>query len=322
MRANLFGLVAALSMVASSSVVVQAGEAENFGAAVAVNDSNAYSKTETTNIDYDKTVIIPTENETKTTTITPTDNSVNTKESGNAIASNNTLTKTTTITPTDNSVSTKESGNAIASNNTLTKTTTITPTDNSVNTKTEDSFNKDIDIETETETTTVTKESGNSIASGNTQTKTKTTTITPTDNSVNTDNSVENKGSFNTKTETETETEIEESYNTENTVEESYNTENKVEESYNTRTATDDHSVNVTVGDVAVAVASTVLAGAVSSNTIDMKCADLSTGYNDISGSAFQSAAGINAVSQNSGVNSMLQQSVNVQSNMSLNPIK
>jgi hypothetical protein len=46
----------------------------------------------------------------------------------------------------------------------------------------------------------------------------------------------------------------------------------------------------------------------------------MNTGDNSVTGSAFQNAAGITAVSQNTGVNSLLQQSVNVQSNMTLNP--
>jgi|GEM_PF-6745373 len=288
MRAHFITLLAAATLVASSGVAALALDASNggaLGAAVGIDGSTANSTTNNTDI--------------KSTTITPSETTNVSKENGNTVASDNTVTKTstdnTTITKTstDNTTVNKESGNNIASGNSATKTTTVTKTDNSTENK--GSFNtltdnsKNIKTEDSFNKQIETEDSYNKVS--------------------NTKNETENEDSFNTTTKTENKTE----------------TENKG--SFNTISKTvdtaDDHSVNVTVGDVAVAVSSTALSGTVSSNSIRLAPnTGVSTGNNDISGAAFQNAAGITAVSQNTGVNSLLQQSVNVQSNMSLNPTR
>jgi hypothetical protein len=78
-----------------------------------------------------------------------------------------------------------------------------------------------------------------------------------------------------------------------------------------------DNSTNLSAGDVAVAVANSDLEGTVSGNSFDVgRRASLATGANTIDNGAFDSAAGITVVSQNTGVQSMVQQSVNVQANV------
>jgi len=76
------------------------------------------------------------------------------------------------------------------------------------------------------------------------------------------------------------------------------------------------HSINVS--DIHVAVAASVLDGAVSGNTINMSAGtdyDIETGYNCLASGTYTST-GISAVSMNTGVMSQTQQSINVQANI------
>jgi hypothetical protein len=117
------------------------------------------------------------------------------------------------------------------------------------------------------------------------------------------------KDSNNTTTKTDTTNETKDSNNT--------TTTNK--DTGNTNTSNDSHAI--TIGDVAVAVASSTLTGTVSGNTVSVgQSAYISTGYNNIDGNAFQNASGITTVTQNSGVGSLIQPSVNVQSNLTMSP--
>lgn len=80
-----------------------------------------------------------------------------------------------------------------------------------------------------------------------------------------------------------------------------------------------DNSVNVSVSDIKVAVASSVLGGTVTGNSVAItdSAANVTTGDNDIC-TSFGSAAGIVPVAQNTGIGSQIQQSVNVQSNLTM----
>jgi hypothetical protein len=59
----------------------------------------------------------------------------------------------------------------------------------------------------------------------------------------------------------------------------------------------------------------------VTGNTISIgHAANMSTGNNCIDGNSFQGASGINTVTQNSGTGSLIQPSINVQSNLTMSP--
>jgi hypothetical protein len=133
------------------------------------------------------------------------------------------------------------------------------------------------------------------------------------------------KDSNNTSTKTDTTNLTKDSNNT--TTSTKTDTTNSTKDSNNTSTSntdtgnTDSHAVTVSLGDVAVAVASTTLSGSVTGNTMSLgKAAYISTGYNNIDGNAFQGASGITTITQNSGVGSLIQPSVNVQSNLTMSP--
>lgn len=71
-------------------------------------------------------------------------------------------------------------------------------------------------------------------------------------------------------------------------------------------------SFNIEISDIKIAVAQSELSGEVSGNTIDA-VGEIETGNARISDNAFQHATGIVPVAQNTGINSQIQQSVNVQ---------
>lgn len=74
---------------------------------------------------------------------------------------------------------------------------------------------------------------------------------------------------------------------------------------------------SVKVSDVHVSLAASELAGTVSGNTTGAgPHATLVTGGNEVGGSVMRDANGIGVFSQNTGTNSLVQQSVNVQVNM------
>ena len=212
------------------------------------------------------------------------DNTLN----GNTADSNNTTTitptKTVTITPTDNSTDTKTVDVAKDSNNT--KTTTITPTDNSTQTKTVD----------------VTKDSNNTATLSNTKTVdvTKDSNNTATDNSTDTKTVSVTKDSNNTKTVDVTK----DSNNTDT------KTVNVTKDSNNT-----DSSIHRT------AVAKSDLSATVSGNNVTMGDGDYAyTTTNSVDNGSFTSSAGITTSAQNSGHNSLIQQTYTIQSNLNNAP--
>lgn len=72
--------------------------------------------------------------------------------------------------------------------------------------------------------------------------------------------------------------------------------------------------VEVEVGNVTIEVATSVLEGAVSTNILTPAAAPLTTGNNEISGASVN-ATGITVLSQNTGIQSQVQQAVTVQYN-------
>jgi hypothetical protein len=85
---------------------------------------------------------------------------------------------------------------------------------------------------------------------------------------------------------------------------------------YDFNNDTSNHSINVS--DIHIAVAASVLGGAVTGNTINMSAGtdyDIETGYNCLASGTYTSN-GISAVSMNTGVMSQTQQSINVQANI------
>jgi hypothetical protein len=141
--------------------------------------------------------------------------------------------------------------------------------------------------------------------SNNTTTKTDTTNVTKDSNNTTT---------ANTTTNTDT-------GNTTNSYKDTGNTTTSYKDTGNTNTTTSNTNSGNTIGDIAVAVASTTLTGTVSGNAATLGASSImTTGYNNIDGNAFQNASGITSVTQNSGVNSLIQSPINVQSNMSLTP--
>ncbi|KAB7624391.1 hypothetical protein [Alkalilimnicola sp. S0819] len=112
------------------------------------------------------------------------------------------------------------------------------------------------------------------------------------------------------------------------TVADSGNTDNSINDSLNTDIA---DSGNLTVRDsgntsdslnteldVDAVVAVSTLAGTVTGNTSNTADNSTLTASNSVSGDAFAGAAGVTQFSQNSGANSLAQQSVTVQANMRL----
>lgn len=171
--------------------------------------------------------------------------------------------------------------------------------------------NATVDMQsTENKSTTVNAPDG----SYNTKTENVAVTKSETEDSNNTLNVNKQSDFQNDKSKTVTVTD------TKNEVEKSYNTVTKtdVEDSYNTSTSSINDSVNIS--NVNIAVSSSILSGEVSGNYQNLDCKNtLSTGNNRIENS-FGSAAGITAAAQNTGINSLVQQSVNVQSNLTMGP--
>ena len=88
---------------------------------------------------------------------------------------------------------------------------------------------------------------------------------------------------------------------------------NTATDSFNTDSSTDN---SIEIGDVAVSA--TVLVGSVSSGTVTLDNAAMSTSHNEISGGALANTAGITSVAQNGGINGQIQQGISVQSNLTL----
>ncbi|GAB7026743.1 hypothetical protein [Geotalea toluenoxydans] len=92
-----------------------------------------------------------------------------------------------------------------------------------------------------------------------------------------------------------------------------YNGDAYAQENFNN--TTNSNNQTLTVGDVDVEIASSVLNGTVSSNVAPTDAEDVPlTGYNEINDS-LESPSGITVLSQNTGFSSLVQQSVNVQVN-------
>ncbi|ACM20144.1 hypothetical protein Geob_1786 [Geotalea daltonii FRC-32] len=94
-----------------------------------------------------------------------------------------------------------------------------------------------------------------------------------------------------------------------------YNGDAYAQENFNNTTNSNNQTTTLTVGDVDVEIASSVLNGTVSSNVAPTDAEDVPlTGYNEINDS-LESPSGITVLSQNTGFSSLVQQSVNVQVN-------
>ena len=184
--------------------------------------------------------------------------------------------------------------------------------------KTSDSFNKTIDKDTKV---TVTKNDNDTKTTKDSFNKDTKVTVTKNDNDTA-------KDSFNKKvTINDNDTKNKDSYNTK--TKDSYNT--KTKDSYNTTKKHDNHSTNdsfntsdsfnhdssINVKDVRVAIATSVLNGAVSGNSVKMgqKKYDY-TAKNSIDDGSFSNVKGISTAAQNSGQNSLIQQNYTIQANV------
>jgi hypothetical protein len=162
---------------------------------------------------------------------------------------------------------------------------------------------------------------GNTLTNTDTDNSTYTKTYTSTDTDTKTYTNTENKAYTNnenkayTSTDNKLEVEVKDnefvngnkSYEV---TEDSYNTSNytKAEDSYNSST------INLTVGDVSVMTSASELSAVISCNRIELSDEEsaIETGSNFIKDSSFSNAAGITQAGQNSGINSLVQQSVSV----------
>ena len=147
---------------------------------------------------------------------------------------------------------------------------------------------------------TTVKNSGNDSSTNDSSTNTTVTDKSTTDNSDNRSLSISDSGNDNS-VETEDES-ISDSF--------------KVKDSF---TYAEDNSTNVEIGDVAVAVSSSTLEGSISGVGAAAGAFEGDYSVENHIYKSYGGSSGITQTSQNSGIGSMTQQSVSVQSNVSLN---
>lgn len=233
------------------------------------------------------------------------DDSFNTKTDNSIDASVNTKTEDSNNDNSDNSVNTKtdydDSFNSDSSTNTKTDDSFNDNSDNSVNTKTEydvdvdDSFNTKVDNDDSYNTKIENDDSYN----------------TKIDDSYNTDNSTNTKvdDSYNTDNSVDNSVDIDDSFNTK--VDDSYNT--KVDDSYNTDNSTTTWNVHLSLTNQDLDA--TVSGQSFAAGGSDHHIGSLTTGNIGQDGGAFAGFAGIQTVSNNTGMGSIGQAATAVSAN-------